>query len=313
MALGKVLVTGASGLLGSYVVAELAGKADIVGLDLMPPQDRSGISAFIEGSIEDTEAVRSAVAGCDAVVHVAARPNIWSGEGHEIIRTNVTGTWNVLQAAEDAGVKRVVITSSDSVVGYTVLEGAMIPPEYLPIDNVHPLHPTDAYALSKVLCERTAQAFLDRGKLDVVALRPVYVLYPEFECEVLARAADPENYKGPAAGGRQPAGGGVMWHYVDPRDLARAFRLALEAEKPGFGPYFICGPNTLAPEPTIERLASRMRGVRIPVQLPEVYEVSPHAPLYDLAAARDALGFEAIHDHRALVARRMPGTAKVVP
>jgi nucleoside-diphosphate-sugar epimerase len=301
MSLGKVLVTGAGGLLGSYVVRELSGKAEIVGLDIVESTDKASFGRYVKGSIEDIDAVRDAVAGCEAVIHVAARPNIWSGEGHEIIRTNVTGTWNVLQAAEDAGVKRVVITSSDSVVGFTVLEGAMIPPEYLPIDNKHPLHPTDAYALSKVLSENTARAFLDRGKLEVTVLRPVYVLYPEFECEVIARAADPEGYKGPAAGGRQPAGGGVMWHYVDPRDLARAFRLAIETEKPGFGPYFICGPNTLAPDTTIERLTKRMSGRYIPVTAPQVYETAPFAPLYDLAGARDALGFEAQYDQRALL------------
>ncbi|MGI9476094.1 MAG: NAD-dependent epimerase/dehydratase family protein [Hyphomicrobiaceae bacterium] len=299
MSLGTVLVTGAGGLLGSYVVRELTGKAnDIVGLDIAAPADVHGLSTFKTGSIEDAETVRDAVSGCDVVVHVAARPNIWSGQGHEIIHTNVTGTWNVLQCAEEAGVKRVVITSSDSVVGYTVLEGAMLPPEYLPVDRAHPLRPTDPYALSKALCERTAQAFLDRGKMEVVALRPVYVLYPEFECEVVARAADPDGYKGPAAGGRQPAGGGVMWHYVDPRDVARAFRLALEAERPGFGPYFICGPNTLAPDSTIERLAQRMNGVRVPVKSPALYDTSPFAPLYDLTEARDAFGFTAEHDRR---------------
>ena len=303
MQLGKVLVTGAGGLMGAYVVSELTGKAEVHGFDIVTPEDTSIVDSFTQGTIEDFDAVRAAVTGCDAVVHVAARPNIWSGEGHEIIRTNVTGTWNVLQAAEDAGVKRVVVTSSDSVVGFTVLEGAMIPPEYLPIDNQHPLHPTDAYALSKVLCEQTARAFLERGRLEVTVLRPVYVLYPEFECEVIARAADPMNYKGPAAGGRQPAGGGVMWHYIDPRDLARAFRLALEVQEPQFGPYFICGPNTLAPEPTIERLAEKMDGEQVRIKAPIVYEEQPFAPLYDLAGARDGLGFEAEFDMRAQLAR----------
>lgn len=298
MQLGRVLVTGASGLMGAYVVAELTGKADIDGFDIVAPAESSPISRFVQGNIEDFDSVKEAVRGCDAVVHVAARPNIWSGKGHEIIRTNVTGTWNVLKAAEDEGVKRVIVTSSDSVVGFTVLEGSMIPPEYLPIDNQHPLHPTDAYALSKVLCEQTARAFLERGKLEVTVLRPVYVLYPEFECEVVARAADPENYRGPAAGGRQPAGGGVMWHYIDPRDLARAFRLALEAKEPQFGPFFICGPNTLAPEPTIERLANRMEGRQVTLRTPTVYETSPHAPLYDLDGAKDGLGFEAEFDLR---------------
>ena len=92
-----------------------------------------------------------------------------------------------------------------------------------------------------------------------------------------------------------------MWHYVDPRDLARAFRLALEMDTPQFGPFFICGPNTLAPEPTIERLARRMGGERIPVKSPDVYKASPFAPLYDLSSARDALGFVADYDQRALL------------
>lgn len=294
----KVLVTGAGGLLGTYTVDELAGYTSIVGLDIAEPKSGSSLGSFIKGSIEDVAAVRAAVTGCDAVVHIAARPNIWSGSGDEIIHTNVTGTWNVLAEAERAGVARVIVTSSDSVVGFTVREGAMLPPVYLPVDKAHDLRPTDPYALSKKLCEETARGFLDRGKLEIVVLRPVYVLYPEFECEVRARAANPTAYVGPAAGGRQPAGGGPMWHYVDPRDLARAYRLALAAAEPGFGPYFISGPNTLAPEPTIERLAKVMGGRRIPVRNGAVYDTAPYAPLYDMSGARTALGYEPQHDLR---------------
>jgi nucleoside-diphosphate-sugar epimerase len=144
------------------------------------------------------------------------------------------------------------------------------------------------------------RSFQHRGTLEVIVIRPVYVLYPEFECEVRARAADPTGYKGPAAGGRQPAGGGPMWHYVDPRDLARAYRLALEVEKPRFSAYVISARTTLAPDPTIERLAEYM-GRCIPVKRPEVYDSNPFAPLYDLAAARDDLAFEAEHDMRKLL------------
>lgn len=301
MRFGKVLVTGAGGLLGGYVARELAGRTEIAGLDIASPPDAKSIGAFTKGSIEDPAAVAAAMRGQEAVVHIAARPNIWSGQGHEIIHTNVTGTWNVLQAAEEAGVRRVILTSSDSVIGYTVLQGAMLPPDYLPVDEAHPRRPTDAYALSKKLCEEMGRSFEARGKLEVVVIRPVYVLYPEFEGEVRARAANPTTYKGPEAGGRQPAGGGVMWHYVDPRDLARAYRLALEADKPGFGPFFICGRTTLAPDPTIERLAARMGGRRIPVKRPEVYAKNPHAPLYDLTLAEQRLGFVAEHDMRALL------------
>ena len=295
----KVLVTGAGGLLGKYVVDELKGQGvSVSGLDLLPLAE--GDLPFIQGSVEDASAVAKACRGQDAVVHVAARPNIWSGNGNEIMSTNVVGTWNVLAAAEEAGVKRVILTSSDSVTGFTVLQGSMLPPEYLPVDQDHPRNATDPYALSKVLCEDLGRSFSLRGKMEIIVIRPVYVLYPEFECEVRARAADPDNYKGPAAGGRQPAGGGPMWHYVDPRDLARAFRLALDVKKPKFAAYVISARNMLAPEPTIERLA-RITGKRIPVKKPDVYTANPFAPLYDLSAARDDLGFEAEHDMRRLL------------
>ena len=297
MRFDRVLVTGAGGLLGRYVVEALGGHCELSGLDLVPAAD--GVRHVV-GSIEDPAAVARACQDADAVVHVAARPNIWSGEGDQIVQTNVVGTWNVLEQAERAGVRRVIVTSSDSVLGYTVFQGAMIAPDYLPVDRDHPLRPTDPYALSKLLCERMAESFARRGALEVLAIRPVYVLYPEFEAEVKARAADPEGYRGPAAGGRQPAGGGPMWHYVDPRDLARAYRLALEAEAPEFAAYFISGRTTLAPEPTVERLEKRL-GRRIALKRPEVYRDEPFAPLYDLAPAREKLGFAAEHDQRRLL------------
>ncbi len=293
----RVLVTGAGGLLGSYVVNELQGRAQVSGLDITFGRHEI---PFTRGSVEDPAVVAEACQGQDAVIHVAARPNIWSGSGTEIMQTNVVGTWNVLQAAEEAGVKRIILTSSDSVLGYTVTSGAMIPPDYLPVDPDHPLRATDPYALSKLLCEQMGRSFSLRCKMEVLIIRPVYVLYPEFECEVRARAANPTGYKGPEAGGRQPAGGGPMWHYVDPRDLARAFRLALEVKNPRFGPYLISARSTLAPEPTLDRLA-RILGRRIPVKKPEVYSANPYAPLYDLAPARDDLGFEAGHDMRGLL------------
>jgi nucleoside-diphosphate-sugar epimerase len=297
MQIENVLVTGAGGLLGGYTVDALIDGYSVSGLDILPARREL---PHIVGSIEDPDVVRQACAGQDAVVHIAARPNIWSGTGSEIVQTNVVGTWNVLAAAEQAGVKRLIITSSDSVIGFTVFEGEMIPPDSLPVYGADPRRPTDPYGLSKKLCEEMARSFSDRANMDVVVLRPVYVLYPEFECEVLARAADPAGYKGPAAGGRQPAGGGPMWHYVDPRDMARAYRCALEAADPGFGPYFISGPNTLAPEPTLMRFTDKT-GIMPKLRNPAVYDNNPYAPLYDLDAAAERLGFRAEHDLRRIL------------
>ena len=281
--------------MGAYVAAELSNHYIVRGFDQVAS---SNTDEHITGNIEDAASVASACEGCDAVVHIAARPNIWSGEGSEIIHTNVVGSWNVLEGAERAGVNRVILTSSDSVVGFTVLQGAMIPPDYLPVDTAHPSRPTDAYATSKILAERMGQAYAQRGKIEVLAIRPVYVLYPEFECEVLARGADPHNYVGPSAGARQPAGGGVMWQYIDPRDLARSFRLALGIDYQGFEAFLICAASSLAPDATLTRLQAYL-GHSVPVQRPDVYADNPFAPIYDLSHARDRLGFQAEFDARA--------------
>jgi nucleoside-diphosphate-sugar epimerase len=298
MQFSNVLVTGSAGLLGRHVVRELAASCNVSGFDQKrAPEDVPQAM----GSVTDLAAVREACAGKDAVLHIAALPNIWSGPGDRIITVNVTGTWNVLQAAEEAGVRRVVLCSSDSVAGFTVMSGAMLPPDYAPVDAAHPLHASDPYALSKVLGERIGRSFVERGKLEVVALRPVFVLYPEMHGEVKARAQDPARYKGPAVGGPSAAGGGPLWHYVDPRDAARAFRLALEVRRfAGFEGVFISGPTTLAPNPTIERLEQYLNRP-VDVRRPAVYARNPYAPLYDLAHARDLLGYEPEYDLRHLV------------
>ena len=293
MKFSRVLVTGAAGLLGRAVVAELSGKCQVVGFDMNPGK----ADDWHTGDLTDASAVGRAVEGCDGVLHIAAVPNIWSGTGETIMRVNVLGTYQVLAAAEQAGVKRVVLCSSDSVVGFTVGEGAMLPPLYLPIDIQHPLRATDPYGLSKVLGEDLGRSFVYRGHLEVVALRPVFIAYPEMYGEIKARAKDPETYRGPMAGGPSAAGGGVVWHHVDPRDAAAAFRRALEIDVDGFDTFFLSADVTLAPEPTLDRLKRRI-GTLPEIRKPDVYERNPYAPLYDLSRTRDVLGFTPQYDAR---------------
>jgi nucleoside-diphosphate-sugar epimerase len=297
MQLRNVLVTGSAGLLGRRVIRELRPRCNVSGFDQRTCAE--DIPQTV-GDLADLSVLQAACAGQDAVVHMAAMPNIWSGPAEKILQVNVVGTWNLLQAAEEAGVKRVLLCSSDSVLGFTVMSGAMRGPDYAPVDSAHALRCTDPYGLSKLLGEQVGRSFVERGKLQVLALRPVFVLYEEMYCEVKARAGDPAHYKGPAAGGPNSAGGGPLWHYVDPRDVARAFRLGLEAPFNGFESFYISAASTLAPEPTLQRL-ERVVGRKVEVRDPEVYRRNPFAPLYDLSRARDAIGFEAQHDLRHLV------------
>ncbi|MEI2733344.1 MAG: NAD-dependent epimerase/dehydratase family protein [Rhodoblastus sp.] len=300
----NVLVTGAAGLLGQFVVRELLAHGYAArGLDRR--QGEADIAWHV-GDVTDPALVAQAIAGADAVLHIAAIPNIWSGDGQTIMRVNLLGTYTLFEAAEAAGIGRAIFCSSDSVAGYTVREGRMLHPRYAPLDLDHPLLATDPYAVSKVMGEDLARAYALRG-MSVVALRTVFVAYPEMAGEIVARAKDPENYKGRMAGGPSSAGGGPLHHHIDPRDLARAFRLALELPmQPGdFERFYLSARVTLSPEPTLQRLR-RLHGDAVEIRDPALYEAQPFAPLYDLTHAADRLGFVAEHDQRHLLAG-LPG------
>jgi len=294
-----VLITGAAGLLGRYLVREMRKAGyPVRGFDLRKGSEDCD---WAVGDVTSGADVSAAMKGVGKVIHAAARANIWQGTGEEILQTNVMGTWQVYEAARREGVRNLVFCSSDSTVGYTVREGAMVPPRYMPVDTSHPLQATDPYALSKILGEDIARSFCHWG-MSTVALRTVFVAYPEMEGEIRARHADPENYKGTPAGGPSSAGGGVFYNYIDPRDLARAFRLALEFELPpgAFRPFFLSSGETFAPEPTVDR-ARRLHGDGIEVRDPALYERSPYAGLYDTAEAARDLGFVAEHSLRHII------------
>jgi nucleoside-diphosphate-sugar epimerase len=297
--MSRILVTGAAGLLGRFVVRELLAQGYAVrGLDRRKGE---GDIDWRIGDVTDPALVTQAMEGVEAVLHIAAIPNIWSGDGQTIMRVNLLGTYTVLEAAEAVGVKRAVFCSSDSVAGYTVREGRMLPPRYAPLDLDHPLLATDPYAISKVMGEDLARAYALRG-MSVVALRTVFVAYPEMACEILARARNPDAYRGPMVGGPSSAGGGPLHHHIDPRDLARAFRLALEMPMAAgeFERFYLSARVTLSPEPTLDRLR-RLHGDAVEVRAPQVYAQQPFAPLYDLTHAAERLGFVAEYDQRHLL------------
>ena len=134
----KVLCTGGAGRLGTVVARRLADKCNLTLLDLRRPDD--GILQklpFVDTDMCDYGALARAFAGQDAIVHLAAIPNPRTAPPDVTFKTNVQGAWSVLQAAEDAGVKRVVVASSDSVFGLSYNPPDW-PPQFLPVDETHP-------------------------------------------------------------------------------------------------------------------------------------------------------------------------------
>jgi nucleoside-diphosphate-sugar epimerase len=296
MRFDQVLVTGGAGRLGRYVVHELTGRCHVSVLDgqeqAAAPVDLPVPFPPVDFPVDvlDLDALRSAMRGQHAVLHLAAIDSSVTAPPEAVFDANVRGTWNVLHAAAVAGVRRVVICSSSSATGldYT---NPRLPPVYLPIDEDHPLRPSQAYGLSKQIDELIAQSFGSRGGMEVICLRPAWVLFPEAVRRVLGHQRDAAPPPLPSAPGRHREPLPLLRSYVDPADAARAFRLALELPTTPYRVFIITAADTFEPEATLSHL-EKTYGKPLPrVVKPGIYAGNPHASAFDISRAREILGW----------------------
>jgi uronate dehydrogenase len=159
----KVLVTGAAGQIGAICCAGLAARGwKVRGLDKVPLDDVDGLAdPPIVADVQDADAVRKAVAGVDAILHLAGIPT--EAPFADILGSNIDGTFQVFDAARRAGVRRVVYASSNHAVGYT-------PRTAMATVDVPP-RPDTYYGVSKVFGEALGRLMVDRYGLEVVSLR----------------------------------------------------------------------------------------------------------------------------------------------
>ena len=273
----KVICTGGAGRLGQHVARRLAPKCALTIVDLARPQDADLAEIpFVTADIRRLDALRNAFEGHDSLVHLAAIPNPRTASPEVTFEINVQGAWSVLQAAEDVGIKRVVVASSDSVFGLSYNPPDW-PPQFLPVDETHPVRPSEFYSLSKHVTETIAESFAARGQLEIIALRPVHVVFPAEYPELEARGSDPQNYH--------------FWTFVAPEDVAQAFDLALHADYQGYEVFTIAGADGLNTRPTLE-MATAQWGTLPEVRQPELYRNSPCASVMDISKARRRLGYD---------------------
>jgi UDP-glucose 4-epimerase len=171
----RACVTGGAGFIGSHLVdALVAAGHEVAVLDDLSTGYRENLhpaATLFEGSIADEDLVARAVAGCDTVFHQAAHKAVLRSVEHPLTTdtVNTHGTLAVLQAARDAGVRRVVHASSSSVYG-----GA----DAVPTPESQPLLPRSPYAVTKLAAEHYCRVFAELYGLETVALRYFNVYGP---------------------------------------------------------------------------------------------------------------------------------------
>jgi nucleoside-diphosphate-sugar epimerase len=282
--MARVLVTGGSGKLGKAVLKDLVTNGySVLNLDQTLPKDP--ICPTVRIDLGDYGQVLEAMLGgvdehkgkFDAVVHLAAIPAPGQFPNTRTFRNNVPSSYNVFEAARQAGIKNVVFASSETVLGLPF----ETPPPYIPVDEEYFPRPETAYSLGKLLDETMAGQFCRWDpELKMVGLRfsnvmdvEDYKAFPSFESDVRRRKWN-------------------LWGYIDARDGAQAVRRGIEAEFKGFEAFIIANADTVMRRDNASLVAEVFP--RTPIK----GSLSPNGTLLSIDKAKRLLDYNPQHSWR---------------
>ena len=232
--MAKILVTGAEGFIGSHLTELLVNEGYDVRamvqynsfnswgwIDTFDEEIKNKLDIFL-GDVRDPNGVRVALKDCDAVFHLAALIAIpYSYHSPDMyVDTNIKGTLNILQAAKDLNLKRILVTSTSEVYGTA---------KYVPIDENHPYQGQSPYSASKIGADRLAESFYRSFDLPVTIVRPFNTYGPRQS----ARAVIPTIITQLLAGKKEIKLGSLNptrdFNYV--KDTARGFLEIYKSDK----------------------------------------------------------------------------------
>lgn len=173
----NILITGAGGFIGSHLTEKLVNLGAEVTvfvrynsqnnfrlIEILPDKIKEKLN-IIQGDLRDSDAIRNAIKNIDIVFHLGALVGIPYSYVHprETIETNVIGTFNILAAAKEFDIEKIIHTSTSEVYGTA---------QYVPIDEKHPLQGQSPYSASKIAADKIAQSFYLSYGLPVAVIRP---------------------------------------------------------------------------------------------------------------------------------------------
>lgn len=295
----RVFFTGGAGKAGRHAVPVLVAAGHrVTNIDLVP-LDQPGVdnlrvdladagqvaNAMTAYASHDERDAGTGVPAYDAVVHFAAIPATLIVPDNETFRINALSTYNVIDAALRAGIRKVVIASSETTYGICFADGE-VRPLYVPVDEEHPTIPSDSYAMSKVVNEATARSFharsVEQGRpADIYALRINNVIEPhEYATLTPGWRADPASRRR------------NIFAYIDARDLGACVERCLAADGLGYQVLNVANDDSSVALPTADIMSRFYDGV--PVKTP----MGPHDTFYANAKAKRMLGWQPRHGWR---------------
>ncbi|WVF68277.1 hypothetical protein IAT40_003042 [Kwoniella sp. CBS 6097] len=281
----RVVVTGGSGKLGRWVVREMVNAGwNVWNLDVSPPAaEEAKVAKFVQVDLKDYGQVIAALSdldsgykGVDAVIHLAAIPSPSRAPNHVIFHTNICQTYNILEASRVLGITNLAIASSETVFGIPFFPHI---PERLPIKE-DAERPESSYSLAKLLGEKMGEQFTRWDpKAKIINIRLSNVMSPDQYKDFDAWQDDPWSR---------------AWNgfcYIDARDCAQAFRLAVESDLTGAHVFNIANADTAFRVPTAELMAKVFPDTKW-----EPETDNPREGGISIKKAREMLGYDPKYD-----------------
>lgn len=268
----KIVVTGSSGKLAQYLVPKLTNKHEVVLYDKQPPKQSH--AHFILGEVTNMDKLIKTFNGADAVIHLAALRSRYNHLPMKVMETNVIGTFSVLEAAHNQGVKKLIFSSSDAVLGIAQSQHD-IEPEYLPINEKHPLKPQDPYGISKTLGEEMCQFYAMGYDMNIIALRFSNIFCPGDEKKYLNDARDPSVRRK------------SLWAWVHVEDAVQAIMSSLASNLQGFEVFHIAADDVCLSNPDVPYLLSTYF-----LEIPIKRSLSNQESLIDCRKANHRIGLK---------------------
>lgn len=272
----NILITGGCGRLGQWVVKELCSKYAVTIADRQLTAIADNVRT-VQTDLTDLGQVYSVMSGADVVVHLAAIPSPVGVPPNVVFESNTGSTFNIAEAAGNLETKKIIYTSSCSAYGFAFRTQNMVP-DYLPLDEEHPVRPQDPYGLSKWFGEEILAALTRRTGLTTFAVRIPTVLTPERYANDVSRALSRPQI--PAIGA-----------YVDARDVAQAIRLMVENDDlTGHHKFCIAAADSFsrlplceafpAAYPGSEDIAADLTGTQSSVSIKKAQQMLGYQPQY---------------------------------